>query len=70
MCVKCNSSSTDNNNVNNNQQEELGTIEFKPVNKLMTTSATTQPTPSPPQSTNLRGNKIYISSLYKEYGQF
>ena len=44
----------------NNQQEELGVIDLKPVNKLMTTSEITEPSPLPRPSTNLWMNQIFM----------
>ena len=45
-------------------------IEFKTVNKLMLSSATTQPESSPRPSTNLMGKKIPMSDLYTDNRQF
>ena len=45
-------------------------VDFNTANKLMITSATTQPTPSTQPSTNLQGNQICMSDFYTAQIQF
>ena len=63
MYVECTSYSTSKTYADNNQQVKLGMVELIPFNKLMMTSATTQPEHFPGPSTNLLGNQIRMSFL-------
>ena len=57
-------------NVNENQKEELGIIDLKLFSQLITTSATTQLSPLPQPSKNLRGEKIRMYDLYMSHRKF
>ena len=59
----CPTSSTAKNIADNNQQEELGMIDLKTVNILMTTSEITKPASLPQTSTNLWEKQIHMSGL-------
>ena len=50
--------------------EKNGMIDVEPVNKLMITSPSTQPTPLPWTSTILQEEKICMSGLYTAHIQF
>ena len=45
-------------------------VDLKPVNELIMTSVATQPEPFPQHSTNLQGEQIHVSVLYKAHRKF
>ena len=70
MYVQCPASYTSKTNLNNNQHEEIEVIDLDRLNKLIMTSANTQPEPYPLASTNLLGNQIHMSNLDTEHRQY